>query len=532
MKVRLVDNTKFQSDFYHIHQVDSEGYIDKISTDNSENLGKEPVLMTDAETIAMDYDGQYYTAKIKFPAKEYRIFYKDTGMFENEGNPITLDEHKLSKDTFVKDLINTKQPLQKDIAKGIADGKIVTDINNIPKNEAVILLLGDIGDGYNLVGLPANVQGIIVSDGNIDHLSHIASLSRSYYNILTILYDGKKYNELLKLKDKYISISNMDGNLKYKEIEKPDYVAEKNDIKIPKITENDTLLNYSQLNNSNSSNKAYRIALMQTLKYEGILKNIEIPKGFYIPTGYINNIEEFLNEAKTDKERNDKLFENPYNDELKEKCESLGIDPDKTILRSAFNAEDLYEYPSAGLYNSECCYRYDEFVLTINNIAESKYSKAATESRKRYNIPDDVIQPGVLLQEYIRPNYTFTAYTDLEKGRVDIDFSHSKAAFRNNEPAKIVYDTKKDQSRILKHQFFDNEFITDGKGNIISKEEGQNPIAENWEILTSLIAIIGKNAITLEKRFSKRQDIEGGIKDGKVYFWQTRDIVKKALKKL
>ena len=239
-----------------------------------------------------------------------------------------------------------------------------------------------------------------------------------------------------------------------------------------------------------------------------------------------------MKEAKSDDERNNKLFENAYNEELKEKCESLGIEPNKTIMRSAFNAEDLYEYPSAGLYVSEHCYKYDEFILTINNIVKSKNSEAAVESRKRYNIPDSVIQPGVLLQEYIKPDYTFTAYTDLENGRVDIDFSPSDSAFKKIEPAKIVFDSKKDQTRILKHQICDSEFITDENGNVISKEDGKNPIADNWGILAPLIAVIGKNAITLEKTFSKRQDIEGGIKDGKVYFWQTRDIVKKALKRL
>jgi hypothetical protein len=38
--------------------------------------------------------------------------------------------------------------------------------------------------------------------------------------------------------------------------------------------------------------------------------------------------------------------------------------------------------------------------------------------------------------------------------------------------------------------------------------------------------------LVLEKFFKHPQDIEGGIKDGKVYFWQTRDIVAKAVKRI
>ena len=36
-----------------------------------------------------------------------------------------------------------------------------------------------------------------------------------------------------------------------------------------------------------------------------------------------------------------------------------------------------------------------------------------------------------------------------------------------------------------------------------------------------------KNAHVMEKEFGKPQDIEGGIKNGQLYFWQTRNIVKK-----
>jgi hypothetical protein len=39
--------------------------------------------------------------------------------------------------------------------------------------------------------------------------------------------------------------------------------------------------------------------------------------------------------------------------------------------------------------------------------------------------------------------------------------------------------------------------------------------------------------LVLEKFFKHPQDIEGGIgKDGKVYFWQTRDIVAKGKKRI
>ena len=58
-------------------------------------------------------------------------------------------------------------------------------------------------------------------------------------------------------------------------------------------------------------------------------------------------------------------------------------------------------------------------------------------------------------------------------------------------------------------------------------------MSKNLDILTPLLSIVTSGALVLEKFFKHPQDIEGGItKDGKVWFWQTRDIVTKAIKKI
>ena len=49
------------------------------------------------------------------------------------------------------------------------------------------------------------------------------------------------------------------------------------------------------------------------------------------------------------------------------------------------------------------------------------------------------------------------------------------------------------------------------------------------ELLPTLKKLV-KNALVLEKEFGRPQDIEGGIKAGQLYFWQARNIVRKAIK--
>ena len=141
------------TNFYNFHQYDGEGVISGICTLNADNLGNEPILITDKEELPMFFDGKYYYAAIKYPTHQYRIYYKDTDKYENQGNPIPLDKHKISRDILVKDLINSGKPLQKDISKGFAEGKVVTDIKSITDEESVILVLNDAGDGDEVVAV-------------------------------------------------------------------------------------------------------------------------------------------------------------------------------------------------------------------------------------------------------------------------------------------------------------------------------------------------------------------------------------------
>lgn len=532
MRVHTMNNTKLNANYYHFCQLDGEGIIDKIYTDNSENLGAEPILITNNENIPMTCDGKYYSASVKSQISEYKIYYKDTGLYENGGNPIKLNKHKISRDIYIKDLINTGKPLQKNIAKGFAEGKIVCDTNNIPSDEAVILVLGDVGEGSELIELPPNVLAVVVSDGKIDYLSHIAALSRSYFNLFTVLYDENKYEELLGYEGQYINISNLEGDLRYVKIDKPTSYTENYKIIIPKFTKESDFLDYENLNSTNSGTKALRIAAMQSLIKNNVLKDVIIPSGFVVSTGYIENIESFLNEARTEDEREEKLINNPFSQELLNKCNEVGINPQSSIIRSAFNAEDLCDYPTAGLYESECCHFEDEFIYIIDSIYRSKDKPSTIESRKRYNIPDEIVQPSVLIQEYIPAKYKFTAYTDLSANQVLIELGASEYAHLNIEPAKIIYNNEKQSCTIKDYQIYNNKFLIDEQCNIIEKECGHNPVADGWEQIAPLLKTVGINSLILEKVFAKPQDIEGGIIDGKVYFWQTRDIVKKALKRL
>jgi len=69
--------------------------------------------------------------------------------------------------------------------------------------------------------------------------------------------------------------------------------------------------------------------------------------------------------------------------------------------------------------------------------------------------------------------------------------------------------------------------------NITDVNLGEDRISDNWDSLKPLLETVTSNAKVLENYFEHPQDIEGGItKDGKIYFWQTRDIVAKEVEKI
>ena len=104
--------------------------------------------------------------------------------------------------------------------------------------------------------------------------------------------------------------------------------------------------------------------------------------------------------------------------------------------------------------------------------------------------------------------------------------SDTKLGYLNTNPALIKYNKKTKELSVTKKQSPLAEYMLDENGKIIDQKHPQDRISGNWEDLKPLLNIVTDGAQVLEKHFNHPQDIEGGItKDGKVYFWQTRDIV-------
>ena len=527
----------FKANFFTIEKKGCNYNLSKISTDNKENLGKEPVLQTQyAEhdfELPMVYDGKYYTTNVVPFINKYRIYYQDTGKYENNGEKQIINSHKYTKIAAKEDRLYNNLPPEYAIAKGQSEGLVVVNTFNIPTDVPVILVFDELNHEETLVtAIPHNVRGVIISSSDMGLLSHAANLTRNRISVMSVIWDEDKYNKLKNKEGKYISIDNEDGIVEFSEI-KPSTlkteIVEKTEV--PKLENIDRLLNFDELTPQNSGNKGYRIGLMQKLVKEGKLKDITIPNGFVIPEGYIKKYREYIN-VEDSEEHKKRILNSTYTQDVENRVAELGLQRRHLMIRSNFNTEDLRSFSSAGAYDSMPNYDSD-IILNASEITESSQnSDLAKRVHKRHGIKNEDVQPSVIVQDRIIPDYKFTVYSDDGDNNIIIELTDEKIEYLKPMQSLIKYNKRTKTLNIERTQSPFAEYLLDEQGRILEQSHKKDSISENWKILAPLMSIITTASLTLEKFFKYPQDIEGGIKDGKVYLWQTRDIVAKTVKKI
>jgi hypothetical protein len=539
-KISINNNQlSFKANYFRVDKLGRHCQFMTISTDNEENLGKEPVLQYERrgklQDFPMVYDGKYYTTEVIVRPDKYRIFYKDTGKYERNGEYQIINPLYYTKIATQQYRKQNNLPLENSIAKGEVEGKVFVNTLDIPQDIPAILILDEINKAEDLVlKIPKNVKGVITSQTDIGILDHTANLVRNHYNVLSVVLDDDKFDDLKKQEGKNLYINNEHGLIKYKEIDDINTI-ETNPIQAvvpPKLENVERLLTYDELTPQNCGNKGYRISLIKKLIEEGKLKDISLPQGFVIPEGYINKLIEYI-DVHDKKESKDRLNNGIYTQVVNKKVEELGMDKRNLIVRSNFNDEDLGSFSSAGIYESILNWDDEVLATTLDILSHAKESELPKYIHNKYGIENSQIQPSVIVQDRIKSNYDFTVYSDDNDNNTIIQLADSSTGFYKPNKALIKYNKNTKEMTIVNKESPKAKYIIDESGKIISEENEDDTITKNLEILTPFLEIVTSGAAVLEKFFNHPQDIEGGItKDGKVFFWQTRDIVAKGKKKI
>ena len=178
MKINIIKSNQsinFKANFYKVVKYGQQTSV-YVGTDNAENLGHRPfVTETYGDDIKMTYDGKYYMSKYPVYSDKYKIKYKDTGKYENNGKTIIFNREKLNK------LSNSSENSSNFIlSKGHAQGKLVQaknlDNTLLKSKEPLIILCENDEECYKCLH---RADGIILKSGSIDLLCHFSALCRN-----------------------------------------------------------------------------------------------------------------------------------------------------------------------------------------------------------------------------------------------------------------------------------------------------------------------------------------------------------------
>lgn len=516
MKLNYVANINFKANYFKLRKYGQNKSL-FVMTDNSENLGKKPVCETKLGSSRMVYDGKYYTSITPIYYPEYKIKFKDTGKYENNGVKKSIDYQKICE-------IVDGDGLNDNFAfvSGVAKGKLVKaknlDVKTISPDVPLILICDNEEECYKHF---RNADGIILKSESPDLLSHFAAICRDYCSLGIYIGDKNLLKNLEKLEGQFISISNKFNDIEYKPIAPFSKSLIEEKVDVPSMKRVDKILSLDECEKDIVGNKAYNLKRMTNLVKEGKLKDVVIPNAFVLPYAYLERVESFI----TDNSKN--LLTKNLNllEEIKDYSKDI-ISNKYVIVRSAFNGEDLEGYSAAGLYDSKISNIQELTLEPIYKVIKSKDSPIAVSSRRRHGISDDEIKPCVIIQDFIFSDFSFTTYTqspnDKDKMLVELYINDNRRC--KPDPYLILYDRKLNKFFVQKEHSAVTEYIFDENYNLIRKIVIQNNCLD--KLLPTLENLVN-NALVLEKEFGAAQDIEGGIKNGQLYFWQSRNIVQK-----
>lgn len=548
MKVNQFTNTNimasspnFRANYFVLQKYGDEMDLESISSDNEENLGSEPVLeyrTTSGNTYTrpMTYDGKYYVSERGQSLNNlsgYRIFYKDTGNYERGGKEQVINPMAFVKTANQFDRVYNNLPSERAIGKGEAKGKVFVNTFDIPEDVPAILILDELDHEFIIhEKIPNNVKGLITAACSYSTLEHATNRLRNNFSMVSVVLDEDKFNRLKELEGQNISVNNESGFVEYNEmtpVSVEEVPEEPEKVEVPKLEHVDRFLDFDELTPQNCGNKGYRLGVMQRLSEEGKLKDITIPNGFVIPEGYLNQLKELFNIENED-ERDCSMYDSIYAQEISDKCEQLGLG-NNVIVRSNFNTEDRRSFSSAGIYESKT-HNIPEFALpSVYDVVNSKDSSIAKFTHDKHGIEEGQIQPSVIVQKQIPSDVYFTVYSDDGGGNTLFDLG----TFYNGKISSgtfVRYNKKTKEFNVIQNENKRAKYLFNEKGEIIDHQHNTYRDIDVDKIIP-MLKTVAEGAMVLEDYFDYPQDIEGGIDDdGKVYFWQTRDIVAKGKKKI
>lgn len=536
----------------HFYKVKPKSCDLIIQTDNNPNLGEKPYLVYEyfgEKEVEMKNENGLFAAEANVAPWnkdfKYHIKYQDTGALDLKcGKEYSINFDNLRMDASARLRKQHRQPLIHAFKSGTGVGKLVYkdqfSYKDIEKNinEPSILASKQLITGC--IKNP-NVVGLILLSEDTGTLSHCGAMLRNSTKISAAVYDPEIIKQLQELDGENVEIELKDDYISFNKSNKVPTPNEYPQITVPKLKYTDKILTSKEYSPDLVGAKAYNLRRLEELVESGKI-DVKIPKSIALTHGVIQKMfdENKRQQIEWDKKGLDyyPCKEAAYAPYKEEQCERRmmdlieiinknGINGRSIMVRSAFNGEDLPNYSAAGIYRTAVSYvNPEDLYYSIIHVAQSKWGINAVLSRQKHGIPDDAIQPTVILQEFIKPDYKFTLYTNFDDNKMRLEM-YSDNAWRfgdAEQPHVFTYDKKSGELTYDSVQLTESCASYDENLNPLASEPMRFDISDKPEVF-ELVQKLVDNALVIENEFGAPQDIEGGFLGDEIYLWQTRNIV-------
>lgn len=523
------------------------------------------------EKMKREFAGDYYGHNLD-PRGTTEFSIKDGGLTYG---PYILDADKLSNRTIkalqeqrgipgIITIANRKPTCGRVVVR---DG--LSNMTQHYADEPIIFV--DLGKNGEVVGgsIPPETVAYIMLPG-VNRFSHGAQRYKQMLDQVHLLIDEDDRNELLNLNGQLVEVGVKNCRFYVKPADENGKLPEYPKITIPQLDYCDRILTSKECTPNVIGNKAVNLHKLEEMSEEGKI-NAVIPPFIALPEGFLKyfsyfdlynlyGIElvkdfEFNNatpeqqklfkpvaDAVAKRKELHKKYGNKMYSKLIKTAKANGIDG-SVIIRSCFNDEDLPYFSNAGSYTSKGGWNLEEYKEYGKNASESfggdlsycvlssKYLNGPKELRKAFHIPEEDIQVGVIVQKEILTDKKFTIYTDDGTGDLKIDlkiepekkdkYDYNRVIFSHmftyhRDTGELTYDSMQTE------RYSGATYDMDGN---MKELDPANDLSDDKELF-ELLKSAAEDAIRVEEEFGAPQDIEGGLKDGQVYFWQSRNIVR------
>lgn len=535
----------------HSYKIEPKNCDLIIQTDNNPYLGEKPYLVYERfgepEAEMENKNGLYSAKATSAPWKKdfkYHIKYQDTGALDlKDGKEYSFSFDELRMDAIAALRKQHRQPMVHAFKSGSGVGKLlykdIFDYNEIEKNinEPSIVVCKRIAS--DCINNP-NVVGLILLSDDTGTLAHSGAMLRNSTKISAAVYDPKVIKQLQALDGENVEIKLKNDYIKFNKSDKRAIPNSYPQIEVPRLKYSDKILTSKEYSPDLVGAKAYNLRRLEELVESGKI-DVKIPKSVALTHGYIQKMFDENKEQQISwEEMGTNYYEckeaacAPYRKnqseaqmlDLIETLKANDINCGTVMVRSAFNGEDLPDYSAAGIYRSDVtCTEPVYLYSSIIDVAQSKWEQQAISSREKHGIPDEAIQPSVILQKYIEPDYKFTLYTDFDDNKMRIEMYSDEAWSSGNaeQPNVFTYDKTTGKLTYDSVQLCEPYASYDENLNPLPLEPMEYDLSGKPEVF-ELVRKLVDNALVVEKEFGAPQDIEGGFLGNEIYLWQTRNI--------